>query len=219
MSGGCAVGVANPILGARVGIGDVRTDPGVTHRRGVEPGVMGVCREQVHRPFASDLVEPFPSRRALPERVGHPAVATQGRVHRLGRDPIPNRSEDSIPAHHAGQVDTELGQRHRSQMVVRVNEARQAHTTFEVDEFGCTIDEVVGTLPGAHMHQVASTHHDRLRPRLIRIAGPNRTVGQQKRLRHASHANPGGCARRTDRAVQPRQTRAPLVTGAESPLS
>lgn len=62
VSGGGPVGVAHPVLGPGVGVGGVRPDPGRVHRRGVEPHVVGVRGEQVHRPIPGDLVEPLTAR-------------------------------------------------------------------------------------------------------------------------------------------------------------
>ena len=203
VAGGSAVGVAHPVLRTGVGIGGFGPDAGAAHGRGVEPRVVRVGGEEVHRPIAGDLVEPLPARGSLLEGVRHPGVAAQWRVRGLLRHPVADHCQHRVAPDDAGEVDAQFGQRHRGQMVVRIDEAGQAHPAAQVDLFGAGVDEVVGAVAGAHVQQVAAAHHHRLCPRLRRVAGPDRAPGEQVGLRHIGDAIPAGLATVPLAAVTP----------------
>ena len=59
-----------------------------------------------------------------------------------------------------------------------INEAGQAHPAAKVDQFGSRVDEANGSVTGTDVDQVGTAHDNRLRPRLSRIPGPDRAVGE-----------------------------------------
>ena len=113
-------------------------------------------------------------------------MAPQWGVRRLRGHPVAHRGQDRVTADDARDVDTQFGQRHRRQMVMRIDEARQAHPAIEVNDFGCAIGEVISAVAGADMNQVGTAHHHRLRPRSSGIAGPDRTAAQKIGVHHAA---------------------------------
>ena len=187
MAGGGAVRAAHPVLRAGIRVGGGGVDTGRTHRRGVEPDVVGIRGEEVHRPVPGDLVQPFPARGTVLEGVGHPGIAPQWRVGGLVGHPPADGGQHRVTPDNAGEVDPQLGDRHRCQMVVGVDETGQAHAPAQVDRLSGGVDELRCGIKGSDVDDVPATDHHRLRPGLRGITGPDRAVGQQVR---ASHGGP-----------------------------
>ena len=172
-----SVGVALVILLAGLRVGAVSVEPRRLHRRRVEPEVMRVCVEEVHRTIAGDLVEPLASRIVRAERHPRgPAVAAKRGVERLHGDPVADRVENRVLAHDAADVHAQLGDSAHGEMVVGVDEAR-------------------------HQHPPGEVHDPRLRPsprgRAVRVADIDDRVSAH---RHRFGVGPSGIDR-VDRAV------------------
>ena len=161
VSGRGSVGVADVVL-VRLGVGGRGADASRLHRGGVEPKVVHVCGVDDHRDVASDLIQPFASRRGIGKGCGDPAEASVDRPSRICRDVGADRREGRVLVSTGGEVDAELANGHARQVVVRVDEPGQQHSADEVDlDYSCGQLTASGGLRSNEGDGV-SHHDDRL---------------------------------------------------------
>jgi hypothetical protein len=121
----------------------------------------------------------------------------------LTGNPAAHGTQYRIATDDAGEIDPQFGHRHGGEMIVRVDEAGQAHATPEVDEFGCGVDELAGGFAGADVHQIPPADDYRLRPGLGGVTGPDRAVGHQIRTSHGWHGIAAGYGAHRVQTVTP----------------
>ena len=173
--------VAQDLPAGRVG----RVTPDTRHLQSLRVRYRGVAVDalQDDRTVAHDRVE-VPARREhgrLPLRLDPVRADDPGRTirGRALREPALQRSD----ALDARQVKAELALSDVGEVCVRVGEAGEHHAPREIDDLHAAGSALAGRRLVADIRDLLADREDRLRRRLGRISGVNRSAVQQKRGR------------------------------------